>query len=215
MRLHPLLPYLLDAAEGRFPPADGGVTRVPAPAAGQRAVVSFTGHAVVATDGRHPDLAALGADGYGGALHPRVLTALAGPAGSIGVIDATLVRLGEGGAPRLTETPDHDGHPRVAHARRVRRNVRVFGDARGFVTLSDGLGWRREISIETPAETHGAGGGRALIADALSLVPRGTFVFAAVSPGNARSLRAFLACGFKPIGSEVLILTDESDPGFR
>jgi RimJ/RimL family protein N-acetyltransferase len=30
-------------------------------------------------------------------------------------------------------------------------------------------------------------------------------VFAAVSPGNARSLRALLACGFTPIGSEVLL----------
>jgi hypothetical protein len=30
-------------------------------------------------------------------------------------------------------------------------------------------------------------------------------VWAQVSPGNAQSLRAFLACGFVPIGSEVLI----------
>ena len=41
--------------------------------------------------------------------------------------------------------------------------------------------------------------------DALSLVPAGEPVFAAVSPGNARSLRAFLAVGFYPIrhGGEV------------
>ncbi|WP_275461151.1 hypothetical protein [Streptomyces noursei] len=44
-----------------------------------------------------------------------------------------------------------------------------------------------------------------LLAEALSLVPAGEPVFAAVSPGNARSLRAFLACGFTPIGSEVLL----------
>jgi hypothetical protein len=30
-------------------------------------------------------------------------------------------------------------------------------------------------------------------------------VFAAVSPGNARSLRSFLAAGFVPIGGEVII----------
>jgi RimJ/RimL family protein N-acetyltransferase len=32
-------------------------------------------------------------------------------------------------------------------------------------------------------------------------------VFAQVAPGNAASLRAFLAAGFRPIGSEVLFLT--------
>jgi RimJ/RimL family protein N-acetyltransferase len=36
-------------------------------------------------------------------------------------------------------------------------------------------------------------------------VPRGTTVFAAVAPGNVRSLRMFLRHGFTPIGSEVVI----------
>ena len=35
----------------------------------------------------------------------------------------------------------------------------------------------------------------------------GDVVFAQVAPGNAASLRAFLAAGFSPIGSEVLFLT--------
>jgi hypothetical protein len=35
--------------------------------------------------------------------------------------------------------------------------------------------------------------------------PAGEPLFAAVSPGNARSVRAFLAMGFVPIGSEVII----------
>ena len=39
----------------------------------------------------------------------------------------------------------------------------------------------------------------------LAAVPPGETVWAQVSPGNAQSLRAFLACGFVPIGSEVLI----------
>jgi hypothetical protein len=30
-------------------------------------------------------------------------------------------------------------------------------------------------------------------------------VFAAVAPGNARSLRAFLSEGFVPVGSEVIV----------
>lgn len=56
-----------------------------------------------------------------------------------------------------------------------------------------------------PGLGPGLGHGRALLADALSLVPEGEPVFAAVAPGNARSLRAFLACGFVPLGSEVLL----------
>ena len=44
-----------------------------------------------------------------------------------------------------------------------------------------------------------------LIAEAIHLVPEGELLFAAVSPGNARSLRAFLSLGFTPIGSECLI----------
>jgi hypothetical protein len=39
----------------------------------------------------------------------------------------------------------------------------------------------------------------------LRLVPAGEPVFAAVAPGNACSLRAFLAAGFTPVGSEVII----------
>jgi RimJ/RimL family protein N-acetyltransferase len=39
------------------------------------------------------------------------------------------------------------------------------------------------------------------------LIPKGDVVFAQVAPGNAASLRAFLAAGFRPIGSEVLFLT--------
>jgi hypothetical protein len=45
-----------------------------------------------------------------------------------------------------------------------------------------------------------------LLRDALGHVPAGEPVFAAVAAGNARSLRAFLAVGFKPIGCEVVLL---------
>jgi hypothetical protein len=41
--------------------------------------------------------------------------------------------------------------------------------------------------------------------DALGLIPPEEHVFAAVSPGNARSLRALLSVGFVPIGSEVIL----------
>ncbi|MFG2606588.1 hypothetical protein ACGFT2_23985 [Streptomyces sp. NPDC048514] len=81
----------------------------------------------------------------------------------------------------------------------------MYGDGRGLVTLGQGLAGRRELGIELAANAHGRGLGRSLLRDALSLVPAGEPVFAAVSPGNARSLRSFLATGFVPVGSEVII----------
>lgn len=64
------------------------------------------------------------------------------------------------------------------------------------------------MSIEIPPERHGLGTGRQLVAEARALVESSAWVFAAVSPGNARSLRAFLSQGFVPVGSEVLIEPD-------
>ncbi len=69
----------------------------------------------------------------------------------------------------------------------------------------NGLAGRPEMSIEVAAGTENLGTGRALIGEALKLTPAGEPLFAAISPGNARSVRAFLAMGFVPIGSEVII----------
>ncbi|MEH1128399.1 hypothetical protein [Micromonospora sp. CPCC 206061] len=208
---HPLLGYLLDGAEGRFPPADGGVTVVPALPGGLECSVAFTGHAVVATALPAGDVHAQQPDGFGGSLAPDFLRWLAGPRGWIDVVDATLTRGGTGGEPRLRPLDDAGDHPRVRHAMELRARVRVFGDGRGLVTLAEGLAGRTELSLELHRpDDGGRGRGRSLIADALTLVPEGEPVFAAVSPGNARSLRAFLAVGFTPIGSEVLIRPDRS-----
>jgi L-amino acid N-acyltransferase YncA len=62
-----------------------------------------------------------------------------------------------------------------------------------------------EMSIEVADASTSTGLGRNLIAQARGTVPPGQHLFAAVSPGNARSLRAFLAAGFTPIGSEIII----------
>jgi hypothetical protein len=70
----------------------------------------------------------------------------------------------------------------------------VYGDDRGLVTVAIGLAGRTEISVEVSAAAE-KGVGRTLIREALRLVPTGEPVFAAVAPGNARSLRAFLAEG--------------------
>lgn len=208
---HPLLAVLLAAAEGAFPPIDGHVAFVPPLDRGLQAVVSFTGHAFLATERSPEDLAGLALDGFGSALHPAVLQRLAGPGSEIGVVDVTVVGRGVGGA-RLPVRTDLDAHPRVRHARALREQVRVFGDERGLVTLARGLAGRTEVSVEILPGRQGAGGGRSIVREALRLVPAGEPVFAAVSPGNARSLRAFLAAGFRPLGSEVLI---KADPGRR
>lgn len=203
---HPLLGRLLDAAEGRFPPADGAVTVLPALPGGLECSVAFTGHAVVATALPVPKVRAHGPDGFGGSLSPDFLRALAGPGGWIGVVDATLVGRGAGGPARLLPLTGADEHPRVRFARQLRSDVKVFGDTRGLVTLAAGLAGRPEISVELHRPEDGdRGRGRSLLGDALTLVPEGEPVFAAVAPGNARSLRAFLATGFTPIGSEVLV----------
>jgi len=199
---HPLLGYLIDAYRGQPPPADGGVTVLPA--AGQvEAAVAFTGHAVVATACDEHDVRAQSPDGFGGAQSPAFLLWLAGNR-HIGVLDLVLTATGTGYGSELSEHTDLGGHPRVRHAAQLRDQVRVWADDTGLVTLATGLAGRRELSVETV--TPGAGRGRKLIAEALALLPAGEPVFAAVSPGNVRSLRAFLAEGFWPVASEVQLL---------
>lgn len=199
---HPLLHVLTEAAENRFPPVDGGVTVLPPLAGGWECSVAFTGHAVVATARPADEVLAQGPDGFGGSMAPDFLRWLAGPTGFVGVIDVMLVARGKG-RPALPVRHDLDDHPRVQYARQYRSDVVVYGDDRGLITIGAGLGGRRELSVE--AASHNQGHGTALIAEALNLTPEGELIFAAVSPGNARSLRAFLGLRFVPIGSECLI----------
>lgn len=200
---HPLLSVLGAAASGRFPPADGAVVFVPPLRPGLEAVVSLTGQVYLATALAEHDFRDFALDGFGAALDPAVLLRLAGPGGTVGVVDATLVARGTGrSGPPPRE--DLDDHPRVAHARALREDVHVYGDGRGLVTLARGLAGRTEMSVEAEPG-QGPGVGRSLIRDALGVAAEGESVFAAVSPGNARSLRAFLSAGFQPLGSEVVV----------
>jgi hypothetical protein len=207
--MHPLLEVWLAAAAGQFPPVDGGYTIVAPFGPGLEGVVSFTGHAFLATSLEDAAFADLHLDGFGAALQPAVLQRIAGPRGVVGVLDATLVARGRGGG-RLPRRDDLHDHPRVRYALDLRNDLQVYGDERGLITIGIGNAGRTEISAE--AAQGGAGNGRALIAEALALVAPGEPIFAAVSPGNARSLRAFLASGFTPLGSEVWIKPDRT-PG--
>lgn len=203
----PLWQVVRDAAEGRFPAADGGFTVLPPDrTTGLHAALSFTAHAVIATDRPVAEVEALGVDGYAGAHAASTLLGLAGPGGWVGVLDAVLVARGTGRASAaLAPTDAYDDHPRVAYARDTRVDVEVVGDERGLVTFGRGLGGRRELGFESASADPPDGTGRALLRGALAAVPEGELVFASCAPGNARSLRALLATGFTPIGGEVLL----------
>lgn len=203
---HPLAAVLSAAAAGSYPPADGAVEVLAPDPQGWLAVVALTGRAYVLADVDPAALDAVGADGYGGASHPEVLRLVAGPGGEIGSLDVVLVGHGEVG-PVLAERDDLDDHPRVRRARDHRQDVEVYGDDVGIVITGRGLVGRRELSVELldPSARDGAGHGRRLIRAGLATLAPGEPCWAQVAPGNARSLRAFLACGFVPVCSEVLI----------
>lgn len=116
----------------------------------------------------------------------------------------------------IDELPAGDArwdHPRLARAQRHRRGVRAFADEVGVVALGRGLVDRLEISVERhdggPAGRRPPGRGRRLVEHALDVAAAESderWCWAQVAPGNARSLRAFIAAGFVPVGSEQLLL---------
>ena len=208
---HPLTAILEEAVRGRFPPADGAVDVLPPDRTGTGAVMAMTGHAYVladvAADALERRLPSGWGGGFGGALHPDVLQWLAGPDREIGTIDVVLAAPGIGGS-EAPATPVDEvlaEHARVQRALRHRRDVKVVVEPSGVAIVGRGLVGRRELSVELfdPLATS-SGAGRTLIAAGLRTVPPDEWCWAQVAPGNARSLRAFLACGFSPIGAEVL-----------
>jgi hypothetical protein len=209
--VHPLAVLLDDAIDGRFPPPDGGWHRVTPWRDVVEAVLAFTGHAVLAVSDDVSDerLTALGIDGVGGAHHPRVLLDLAGPGGWIDSLDALTARRATGGGTPLIDRRDLVAHPRTAFAQAVRDDVRVLGrpdeSSRSLATISRGIAGLFEVSVEVDAAERGRGEGTAMIRAALAAIPRGEPVIAAVAPGNAASLRAFLGAGFAVLGSVQLL----------
>jgi hypothetical protein len=211
--VHPLAEIIQDADAGRFPAADGGWSRVPMWRDGVEAIVCFTGHAVFALDSgiSHERIAELGADGFGGATHPRLLCGLAGQDGWIGTQDALLAGHGTGGGGEaaLVPRPDLSSHPRAQYAATIRDSPRPFGypdPARSALAiLSTGLAGLTELSFELEPDRRGGGQATGLIRAALATLPTGELVVAAAAPGNAASLRALLAAGFTPLGSVQLL----------
>ena len=214
--VHPLAEIICDADAGRFPPVDGGWSRVPTWRDGVEGIVCFTGHAVLAvgSDISHERIAELGADGFGGAAHPRLLCGLAGPDGEIGSQDVLLAGRGTGGASEgadeaLVPRPDLSSHPRAQYAASIRDDPQPYGyqdPARSAVAiLSTGLAGLAELSFELEPDHRGGGQATGLIRAALAHVPAGEVVVAACAPGNAASLRALLKAAFTPLGSIQLL----------
>ncbi|CCH19265.1 GNAT family N-acetyltransferase [Micromonospora lupini] len=200
------------AARGHFPPPDGGTTIVAQHSSRDAGVIAFTAHSVVFTD-EDPDwvrdtLAALDCDGLAATMNPRFLGALLDRTGrSTDTIDLLTVASPLTGAPPLAlrELTDAD-HPREARARKRRDDVRVWGAEGGVVVLGRGVAGRWEAAIEVDEDVRHRGLGRALATAARHLVPEGQPVWAQQAAGNARSVRAFQAAGFRPVGAEALLL---------
>lgn len=198
------------AAHGHFPPPDGGTTVVPQPSHRDAGVISFTAHSVVFTD-EDPQwvratLASLDCDELAATMNPRFLAAFLDRTGrSTDTIDLLTVASALPGDPPLAlrELADPD-HPRVSRARIRRDDVRVWAADGGVVILGRGVAGRWETAIEVDEGVRHRGLGRALATAARHLVPDGGPVWSQQAAGNARSVRAFQAAGFRPVGAEAL-----------
>ncbi|MBQ0968126.1 GNAT family N-acetyltransferase [Streptomyces sp. RK23] len=204
---------ILDAvARGVFPAADGGTSVVPQFGGRDAGVIAFTAHSVVFTDEADEGwvrgtLASLGCDPLAAAMNSRFLAAFAERTGrTTDTIDVLLTGGPLPGRPEvaLTEVAD-PGHPRVVAARRRRDGVRVWAADGGVLVLGRGVGGRLEVAVEVAEGARHRGLGRRLVTAARRLAG-GEPVWAQVSAGNARSLRAFQAAGYRPVGSEALFL---------
>jgi GNAT superfamily N-acetyltransferase len=199
---------LLRMEAGQRLPSEPWLTLVPAPSPDTAAVLSFPGRIVIAADldpaWVHDQLP----DGdLSAPLNPPFLRACEQKLGRrVNNLDGLFL------APRLDrlelpvrEVSDLD-HPRVHRARRYRPEVRVWTADGGVLVVGRGLAGRWEAAIEVDPDHRGRGLGRALARAARCLVPEDRPVWAQIAPGNAASVRAFLAAGYLPVGAEALLV---------
>ncbi|WRZ90449.1 GNAT family N-acetyltransferase [Streptomyces sp. NBC_01007] len=201
---------ILDAAaRGVFPPPDGATTVVRQHSPRDAGVLAFTAHSVVFTDEDEGWVrSALGApdcDALAATMNPRFLAAFMERTGrSNDTIDLLSVAAPLPGPATLALTEiDDPGHPRVAGSRRRRDDVRAWAADGGVLVLGRGVGGRLEVAAEVDEGVRHRGLGRALASAARHLA--GEPVWAQVAAGNARSLRAFQAAGYRPVGAEALL----------
>ena len=204
----------MEAARGRPPVANGDITVLPALPGGRHCVVAFTAHHVIAADVAEDTIRQrIDVSDLSQPMGANFLMFLAGWVGaSPGPVDLLLAA-----PPReladdsfeLWRRDDLDAHPRVRRAGRYRPQLAVYADRQhgepdGVLVIGRGVADRWEMAYEVAPSARGRGVGRSLASAASSLVHDGEPVFAQVSPGNVASVRATLAAGYRPIGSEVL-----------
>ena len=227
---HPLASLLDDVAAGRFPEPDGSVTILPQPSPRYAGVLAFTAHSVIFTDADPgwvrgqlppgdlsapmlpPFLQAL-ADRTGRRVTSHDLLCVAAPLPGPPPLELSPLSAHGPGSPPSPGLPLRPGgvtagasHPRVARAMRYRTDVRAWQGAGGVVLVGQGVAGRWEAAIEVDPGGQGRGLGRLLATAARHLVPAGVPVWAQIAPGNAASVRVFLAAGFAPVGAEALLL---------
>ena len=208
---HPLAGMLDAAAHGRFPDPDGRVEVVGVPPDGSSVLACFTARTVVALDVDPSDVArrVLPHD-LSASMAPVFVRWLEDETGLHALNqDAVLATIATGGEPSpVLEPLDAYAHPRVDRASLHRVDVRVFAtpDRDGVVVLGRGVTRRWEVAFEVDEDARGRGTGRGLLQAARTLLPAGTPMWMQVAPGNARSLRAATAAGFRSIGSEILFV---------
>ncbi|MFC8202016.1 GNAT family N-acetyltransferase [Streptomyces sp. NPDC060006] len=210
-RVSESLRTILDAAaRGVFPPADGSLTVVRQHSHRDAGVLAFTAHSVVFTD-EDPDwvrgaLDQAGCDALAAAMNARFLTAFMDRTGRTNdTIDLLAVAAPLPGGPSLAlvEVTGRDHH-RVVRAREHRDDVRVWAADGGVLVLGRGVAGRLEAAVEVDEGARHRGLGREL-AGAARRLSGGEPVWAQLAPGNARSLRAFLAAGYRAVGAEALL----------
>jgi hypothetical protein len=194
-----------EAAAGRFPAADGGVTILPPPARRDAGVIGFAAHAVIFIDADPAWVTAqLPPGDLAGPLSPAFLQALCEFTGrQAHTIDMLCAAAPLPGPPGIALAPEPElTHPRIARALRYRDDVRAWRAEGGMLVMGRGIAGRWEASIEVDPGHRCRGLGRALATAARHLVPGHRPLWAQIAPANVPSVRAFLAAGFKPAGAE-------------
>lgn len=201
-----LAALLADVAAGRYPPADGTVTVMPQPSPRDAGVLAFTAHSVVFIDADPVWVRGLlPSDDLAGPMLPSFVQTLCARIGRQATsTDMLCVAEARPGSPAIAlDQFTAARHPRVERALRYRDDVRAWEVPGGILTLGRGVAGRWEVAVEIDPGYRDQGLGRKLIAAARHLLPEGTSIWAQITPGNAASVRAFLAAGYRPVGSEV------------
>ncbi|WP_405776970.1 GNAT family N-acetyltransferase [Streptomyces sp. NBC_00859] len=208
-----LAAILAAAARGTYPPADGTTTVVAQPNVRDAGVLALTAHSVVFLDEDPLWVRAMldrtAADPLAAAMNPGFLAALMARTGRrMNTIDLlTAAPALPGGPPIALREIEDAEHPRVVRSRAFRDGVRVWAADGGVLVLGHGVAGRPEAAIEVDESARGRGLGPRLAVAARHLV-EGDVVWAQQSPGNARSVRAFQRAGYRPVGSEALLVAE-------